>query len=234
MRGIGTDEIRNLMLSVGENHVSPRPLTPIEVASIFQLAINRGATKEECAKLVHFSGPSMVSRFLALFNLERDIRHSVDWGTSNNFSLGFSSAYELSRLPEQDQKKGFVAVLENRLNKSEIQQIVELRRKDFSIEDCIKQVLEFRPVIERQFVILGRLSDPAVIRELRRIEQAQRDELLNKVLKEMFCPSIKVSGRLGGDRFSLVGDGKLSENVRASDDFESLLTNRIGSYLNTL
>ncbi len=230
--GIETSEIRKLMLSVGENHVTPRPLTPTEVAAIFQRAINRGATKEDCARLVHFSGTSMVGRFLALLNLEKDIRHSVDWGASNNVSLGFSSAYELSRLPEEDQKKGFIAVLENRLNKSEVQQIVELRRKSFSIEDCIEQVLKFRPKIERQFVVLGRLSDPGVIRELRRLQQSRRDEILNEVLKELCPASTKAAGRLGGDRFSLVGDRNLSDIVHSYEDFECLLTNRISAYVN--
>lgn len=228
--GLDGQDVKSLMLSVGENHINPRPLTPVEVASRFQLAMNNGANKKDCAQLVHFEGTSMVTRFLALLRLDRRIRHSVQWGSSNDGALGFSSAHELSRLDQEDHETCFRAILENRLTKAEVQQIVELRRKQGkSLEDCFEQVIKQRPEVVRQYVAIGQISNPSVIRQLRARTQQERDELIRRALSRL-CPSAGgATGRLGPDSFSLVGDSNLEAYVRADENFEVSLSNEIGA-----
>jgi len=228
--GLKITELEALILSVGEHHLTPRPLSPVEVARMFQLALNNGATKKDCADLVHFSGTTMVSRFTSLLSLAPSIRHFVDWGISNETNLGFSTASELSKLPKNDQEECFTAIISHHLKKTEVEEIRQIiNRSDKTVSQSIHEILRARPSIKQQFVYIGTIDQPATIRALRAMNQNTRDSLLEKVLFELEIANVR--GRLAPASFSLIGGHTFREIIESVDDLESVVTNSITRYL---
>ena len=61
----------------------------------------------------------MVNRFLKVLNLDPQVQHLVDWGESTYSILGFSTAFEVTLLPEELRKQLVDAVCEFGLTKTE-------------------------------------------------------------------------------------------------------------------
>jgi hypothetical protein len=207
------EERQQLVASVG-THRSERHLSPTEVALLFQKAVRTGDSLADCAKAVSLESTSQISRFLSLLKLPADVLHLVDWGTTEN-SLSFSSAFELSRLEQtEDKQRAVQAVLEHHLSSSEVRQLVQARmRSGKSMDECIQVVLRMRPQIEVRHVFIGAVLEEGVRQKLNQIVQRKRDELLQSVLAKVM-PAIQVSGRLGSDRFTLVGGADLGSIVK--------------------
>ena len=224
--GLKITELEALILSVGEHHLTPRPLSPVEVARTFQAALNNGATKKDCANLVHLSGTAMVSRFTSLLKLAPAIRYFVDWGASNETNLGFSTASELSKLPKNDQQECFTEIISHRLTKTEVEEIRQIiSRSEKTMSQAFQEILRARPSIKQQFVYIGAIDQPATIRALRAMNQNTRDSLLEKVLLESGI--VDVRGRLAPVSFSLIGSHAFQEIIKGVDDLESLVANSI-------
>ena len=217
--GLTIEDQEVLMLSVGEHHLNPRPKSPTEVGRLFQVALNNGASRSECAKKVHLEGTSMVSRFTSLLKLDPAIRHFVDWGTTNDVNLGFSAASELGRIAKSSQQECFKAIIENRFKKTEVQQLNQfLQRTKKSLKECIQEVIQFRPTIITQVVFIGKITHPNTMRRLRGLQQSDRDELLQVVLRTLEIQDTR--GRLAPESFSLVGDKTLQNILTSMDNVE--------------
>lgn len=217
--GLSIAEQEALMLSVGEHHLNPRPKSPTEVGRLFQVALNNGASRSECAKKVHFEGTTMVSRFTSLLKLDPSIRHFVDWGTTSDVNLGFSAASELGRVSKASQQECFKAIIENGFKKTEVQQLNQLlQRTNKSLNECIQEVIQFRPTIITQVVFIGKITHPKTMRCLRGLQQSDRDELLQVVLRSLEIQDTR--GRLGPESFSLVGDKPLQKVLMSMDNVE--------------
>lgn len=223
------NELRDLILSVGTHH-RKRKLSPVEVASLFLLAIQNGATLEDCADTVHLNGTSMISRFLRLQQLSPAIQHLIDWGQSGA-TIGFSSAVELVKLNEDEQEILASKVLEKQLTKTEVQQIVQLRmRSKRGINNCVDEVMGMRPTTEIRHVFIGSILDSELIAYLKKCSQRQRDELLEESLKES-CPELNLkSGRLGTTSFTLVTDDVSAKHFKGpeKDKFEQKVNSFLG------
>lgn len=219
MRGLSAEEKRRLILSVG-THRAHRAYTPVEVAQCFQKAIDAGSSLQECAEAVQFEGTTMVTRFLRLLHLPPEVQHVVDWGQSGS-TLGFTSAFELSRLPSAEQAPATRAALEHRLSASEIRQLVQIRqRSGRPIEESIASVLRLRPTVERRHVVVGAISAGELGAALSTMPQGTRDQLLAEVVRQLWPEAADFSARLGTDRFTIVGDDVLGRTLARAGDFE--------------
>lgn len=204
LAALSGEERKHLLLSVG-THRRERSLSPVEVARLLQKASRGGDSLADLAAAVQLDGTSWVSRFINLLKLTPDVQHMVDWGKSGS-SLSFTAAVDLSRLSDVDDQRAAVkAVLEYGFSSPEVRQLVQARlRSQKPIEECVASVLKMRPQIEIRQVFIGAVLDEVVREKLRVITQRRRDEVFQGVVAKA-CPSVRVSGRLGAERFNLVG-----------------------------
>lgn len=218
LEALTPEEKKLLLLSIG-THRGARLLSPVEVASLLRKAIEGGASLAECAASVHLEGPSWVSRFLSLLKLPDDVRHVIHWGRSGG-TLAFTSAFELSRLDDaSDQRRAVQAVLEYDLNTSEVRQLVQARkRSNKNIDECVTAVLKMRPQIETRHVFIGSVLRDDSRARLRQLSQMRRDEILQSILINTF-KDLRVTGRLGPEKFTLVGGPEFGRAVQIRKEY---------------
>jgi hypothetical protein len=216
---LSPEERKGLLLSVG-THRAARALTPVEVGELLGRAIRAGDTMAECAEAVHLDGTSQVGRFVALLKLPPEVRHLVDWGKSDE-TLAFTAAFEIARLASaDDQVRTAQAVLSHGLSTGEVRQVVQARKRSGTdIEQCITSIIGMRPTVDVHHVFLGKITDGALTTRLSALSQAERDGLMKATLAETFA-DLKAGGRLGVDRFTLVGGAALGEAVKKKDELE--------------
>lgn len=213
LTSLTTLELGRLRMSVGYGtHKKGRPYSPIEVGLLFRKACNSGASLKDCANEVHIDGTG-VGRFLRVLNLPHDLQHLVDWGAGENF-VGFSAAVELVRLYDTDDQRAVArSILADRLNSKEVRQVGQLRiRSGRAIGECIKEILQMRPAIERRYVFIGSVVDQNVEDALIEISQVKRDSILESGIKLLDLQG--VTGRLGKQFFTLVGDEHFNMSMK--------------------
>lgn len=206
IQGLSNDERRLLLLSVG-THRGRRPLSPVEVAVLFQKAISAGSTLADCADAANLEGTTWVSRFLRLLKLPLSARHLVDWGGGSG-SIGLSNASEIARLEtEHDQEKVIECVLANRFSVSEVRQVVQLRKRSGRpIEACLEEVLKMRPQIEKRYLYIGAVTEARVKDRLRSMSQHERDDIFSRAIGSIEWHNKLFLKKLGPDSFTLLGD----------------------------
>ncbi len=211
-------ERRMLLLSVG-THKGRRPLSPVEVARLFQKGIAAGCTLAECAAAANLEGTTWVARFLRILKLPDTVSHLVDWGGGAG-TIGLYNASEIARLGnDADEESVVQSVLANRLNVSEVRQAVQLRkRSNRPIDACLDEVLKMRPRIEKRHVYIGAITIPTLKQKLTGMTQQQRDEVFGPavsiVAKGLDLPVRK----LGPERFTLVGGPDLGKLISERHD----------------
>lgn len=208
--GLSALDVGRLRMSVGYGtHKKGRPLSPVEVGSLLRRATEAGATLAECAKTLNLEGTSQLVRFIGILDLPHDIRHLVDWGRSSD-SIGFTTAVELARVPDiDDQRKIASAILEQGLQTDEVRQVAQIRRRSQrDIDDCLNEILGMRPTVEHRYVMIGTVSDPEIRAALSVLTQKERDAYLHSALESLHIDG--VSGHLGDQLFTLVGDDQLN------------------------
>lgn len=202
--GLSADEYKKLLLSVG-THRGKRPLSPVEAAALLRKATSAGASLSECAKAVQLEGPTWVSRFLKLLDLPQDVQHLIDWGRGAG-TIAFTSASEVSRLDDPvDQRRAIQVGLEHNLSSAEMRQLVQLRKRSRKpMDECVAGVLKMRPQIEIRHVFIGAVTGDPLRARLRGLSQYERDQLLEAACRKKLA-GLRLSGRLGVERFTLVG-----------------------------
>ena len=211
VKGLSQEEHQRLLLSVG-THRGQRPLSPIEVATLFAKVLSAGGSLSEGAKAASLEGTTQVSRFLRLLKLPESIWHLVGWGSVAG-TIGFSSGAEIARLESDAEEEALVnGVLTNRLSGSEVRQVVQLRKRSKRpLEDCLNEVVGMRPRIEKRYVYVGAVTNDALKKSLPAMTQAQRDQLLAKAVGAVLGAKGLALTRLGTDRFTLVGSAEFGE-----------------------
>ncbi|MBU4186211.1 MAG: hypothetical protein KKI12_11440 [Proteobacteria bacterium] len=203
--GLNSNEAKNLLLSVG-THRKKRLLSPVEVAILFQRAINNGASKETCAQFVHLNSPDMIVLFLKLLELSPLVQLSTDWGQTGS-TISFTSARLLSALSKDEQEITCQEIMTNQLNKSEVIQVIQLRKRSGrNITECLNEVVGMRPIITKIHLIMGAITNPDVQESLLKFSQIERDTLFRSIISEIYSAGEKLSGRLGIKRFSISTD----------------------------
>ena len=225
MKGLSPSEISKLILSVGTRK-SVRPLSPVEVGKLIQKALDAGEKREEIADRLHLDGSTVIGRFIRLLSLPVQVQHLIGWG-SDPATLSFTAASMIARLnSHQEQNVLAKASLENQINKSEIIQVVQIKqRSGNSIENCIKAVLDQRPIVEKRHLIIGELQSEKLKAILKQLSQLDRDDLLQATLDRYISNIPYLGCKLGDKYFLLVGDDRFHNAILSlSDDFEKTIT----------
>ena len=212
--GLSRLEIGRLQMSVGYGtHKKGRPLSPVEVGTLLKRAHEAGASLHECARVLNLNGTSQVNRFLRMLRLPENVRHLVDWGRSSN-SIGFTTAVELARVSDPaDQRALSKAIIEESMQTAEVRQVAQTRlRSGRPIADCLKEVIGMRPTIERHYVFIGAVGHEGLQAGLAELTQAQRNVVLVSALEALGIAG--VSGRLGEQVFTIVGDERFNSELR--------------------
>ncbi|MEK7994342.1 MAG: hypothetical protein AAB403_11115 [Planctomycetota bacterium] len=225
MRGLTPEEECLLLRSVRTHRRKARKLSPVEVARLIQKAIDSGATRKECADGLQI-GTTQVSAFLDLLKLAPDVQDLADWGGTSASGIPFSSLGQLAGLKEaSEQVRAARAILASRLSWKEVVQLVQLKKRSAkSIEESVDAVLKLRPEVERRHLFVGSITDDGVRLTLSRLTQGERDEFLGRALRKVLGAREGCLGRLGTQRFTLVGPEEPARMVDLSPDaFEAAL-----------
>lgn len=220
--GLTIQQQYDLILSVGTRK-RERRLSPVEVGKLFQQAMCNGASLKECAKFVHLSGTSMISRFMQLERLPKSVIHFVDWGGRDS-ALAFSVASELVKLEDEllIERLAF-AILEYSLSKTDVIQVIQIiRRSDKSLDDAINEVLAQRPIVEEIHLIMGLISGHDVHTRLSKLSQLQRNDLLQGIVNRIGVPDV-LKAVIGNGRFTLLVKDSCScdwDKVESEVNFE--------------
>jgi hypothetical protein len=205
MDGISSEDYRALLLSVG-THRQERRLAPAEVARLMKKLIDAGNTRRECAETLGI-GSTQVAEFLRLLDLSPEIQHLADWGRGSGSGVPFSSLAKLSRLRHDDQIYAAEAITKYQMSWKEVVQLVQLvDRSGESARDACDAVLRLRPELETRHVFVGSITDPRLGKVLSGMIQLERDRLLQRALDRLVGSAEETKGKLGPDRFSLIGN----------------------------
>ncbi|MXZ13390.1 MAG: hypothetical protein F4Y78_05220 [Candidatus Dadabacteria bacterium] len=215
-------------MSVGYGtHKKGRLLSPIEVGKLIRRIKEAGVSTEDCAKAINLD-KSGIGRFLRILDLPEDVQHLISWGTQKD-SIGFSAATQLVRFKDaEDQHAVVKSILSEGLNSKEIGQVAQLRiRSGRGISECLKEILDMRPVIEKRHVFIGTIENQDVESILADLTQAERDSILQSSIVALNLG--EVSGRLGKSLFTLVGSNSLDIAIRnmGPDNLEEQLIAQI-------
>ena len=225
MKGLLPHEISKLILSVGTRK-SNRPLSPVEVAGFMQSALDAGENRTDIAEKLHLEDSSIIGRFLNLLSLPSQVQQLVGWG-SDPATISFSAAAGIARLNTDVEQTALAkAALENKFNKSEIVQVVQIRhRSGNSIESCIKAVLDQRPIVERRYVLIGEMTSESLKDKVKHLSQMERDSILDSALKRHDSDIQHLGAKLGDEYFVLVGDEHFHTEIMAfPQGFENSIT----------
>ena len=231
MKGLSQEEFQRLILSVG-THRKNRPLSPYECGQLFDRAIRMGYSLKECAKSVGISDTGTISNFIRLNDIVPSYSHLVDWGKTGS-TIAFKSAATLAKLSAADQEVAFVAVLEKKLRKVEIEQIVQIRqRSGCDIAECISEIVSMRPTITNINVIVGAIDLAPLTKKLTEITQSERDNLLKNALLSSYPNLQNYSARLGVDKFTItVSDEDADYLYSKKDGLESTISRAISDLI---
>lgn len=225
MKGISSYELRQLILSVGTRK-SERPLAPVEVGRLIQRALDAGETRIDIANRLHLIGTTMVGRFTRILSLPNQVQQLIGWGV-DLATIPIESASQIARLERAEEQLSLAkAVLESRLNKSEIRQVIQIRQRSGNpIEKCITSVLNQRPEIEKRHVIIGELKSEKLTSSFLGTSQLERNNLLRSALEKQLPGVSNLDCKVGNDYFILVGDDNFYDRIMAlSGGFENCIT----------
>ena len=221
MKGLTQSEFDATLLSIGSHKVA-RPLSPVEVAYNCDKAKRAGETLKEIATKCGLKGTDMITKFLKLLELEPEILHLVDWGESKYSLIGFSSASQILQLPPELHKEIANAVCQHGLTKTQTKSVRQLYlRSKRQLEECIADVVARSPITVVREVVIGSIDDESLTRNLADMLQAERDMLLSNLLKELYPEIGEFTGKLGEQRFTVIGGKSVGETLGRDRDFET-------------
>ena len=215
--GLSQPELQSLILSVG-THRGHRRLSPMEVAMLLRQAVESGTSRKILSDALKIS-EIQVSRFIRLFDLEPELRDLADWGRGNAATLSFSSLLEIARLEPSQQVEVATSALAHKLTKMEFRQIAQIaQRSGRHIDDCIADVIERRPQVHKQFVLIGSIQEVELQEYLKGQLQNARDCLLKAVLEQFGQVSKDIQGRLGPRTFTILASQDITNLVEMDPD----------------
>ncbi len=217
MKGLSTDEYRDLILSVG-THRSERVLSPLEVAQLLNKAVTAGTLHKECAEALQV-GTTQISTFLKLVRLAPDIQHLSDWRGTTGASIAFSTLAELAPLKPADQIKAAEAILRHRLTWKEVVQLVQIaKRSRKSVHDCIADILKLRPQVETRYLFAGAIINNEAKQYLTTLTQQERDELMDQTMNKILPFNYPATSRLGPNNFTIISNHDLAKLLDVEPD----------------
>lgn len=222
--GLTQEEHQRLVLSLG-THRRDRALTPLEVSELLTRAKAAGATIAQLAAAVGIASTDIIRKFLALSSLADPIKPLVAWGGSKGL-IAFANAAEIAPLPAPQQVLAAEAIVEHRLSNAEVEELMQVWRRSGQqpIEEAIEKTLLRRPQIDRRYVYLGELTEPAAAR-LGVLPVAARDELLLQGATEAFGPIAGLAVSASGRRVALIAPRDVSDRI--GTDFDRAISSAL-------
>lgn len=203
------DEARALILSVGGGRQT-RPLSPVEVAQLFERASRQGATANAMAEVLHLDASTMIGRFLSLNRLPPSVQRRIGWGKPQGGQLNLTQAQEIARLSTtEDQEVLASAASDNGMSAAELRAVIQLVRnaKD-PLSTAVNKTLAQRPQIERRYVTIGQIRSEQLKQALARLDAGARVKAITAVLNRD-----DVSARLEPTHFSITSSQPLGEDA---------------------
>lgn len=212
MKGLSAEEKRDLIISVG-THRGQRKLQPVLVASLIQKSLNAGTTLDEVSKEITLS-KRVIQKFLSLLYLPSDVLSLVGWG-SDQTTISFTAAAEIARLGTEHEKQVLAkAALEHQVTVPEMKQVIQIRqRSEKSIEQSIDAVIKQRPIVERRYLIIGKLLSDRLLMSLENMSQQDQNVLLDRALILHGPGKPTYGAKLAVKFFYIVGDEDYHKNI---------------------
>jgi hypothetical protein len=213
MFGLQRNEWQDLVLSVNI-HRKTRRLSPSTTAILLSRASSH-SSPNELAEALGFKEPSTLRKIMSLKSLPPEIADVVEWGERRG-SLSMSSAAEITRLEDMDlMRKVAHAAIQSSMTKEEIRQIVQMKtRSNASIEDCIRNALATRPLIERNELILGSLLTEKAKRSVAELGTEAIGRKIQNLMARQFPAVVSKALRVSEERFSLLLSDEDSRQLR--------------------
>jgi hypothetical protein len=219
---------KNLILSVGDSHLTPRPCSPIEIAQLIEKAKNSGYTTKEIAERCHF-GATMVSKFANLLKVSKDFWHLIDWGGDDEGLISFTAAQMVAQHNENLQKEILAAKLKYGFNKDEISFLGQrIKNSGMTIEQCIEESSRKRhgpPILF--WLLMGAFSENAQ-KVIVNLSQLERDNILRDFFNKNF-PDKKIVAKSKLTGFSLVIND--SELFKELNNNKEIIETKINEFI---
>jgi len=206
-------ELGHLRMSVGYGtHKNGRPLSPVEVGKLIRRVKNSGVSTQDCANAIRLDS-SGISRFLRILKLPEEIQYLVSWGAQRG-TLGFSVANQLVRFDDaEDQKAVLQSILSEGLNSKEIGQVAQIKKRSGKdINECLEEILNMRPVIEKRHVFIGTIDDQDIQSILADLTQLERNSILHNGIRTLNLGNVSAS--LGKKVITVVGSESLEKAIQ--------------------
>ena len=207
IKGINEENTILLRATLGR-HRKKRLLTPFRVAALIGKSIEEGENKKTLSEKINLS-TDMITKFLKLLDIKSpEIKSKIVWASSSADNISMSTAAHLARLKSaQDQGILFKAIKDNKLTKAEANEIVTyFGRSGETLEDCIHEILNSRPKVTENRIIIGKLTSNQLTKNLRNTQFLERNKLLRKVLDENLVALPYNGAKLNIDSFVIYGD----------------------------
>ena len=151
-----------------------RPLSPIQTAQYIQQLIDEEGY--ESAELLLPIKTKMISDFLQLLKLPEECHDAINWGTSKDLAVGFSSASFIAGLEKKnDQMLLFHEASNQSLGADEIKEkILFYKKNDLPLNEVIEKITSSRPQLISTFLVVISIQENI---------QNQIDELSKKYNK---------------------------------------------------
>jgi hypothetical protein len=232
LQGISQRDFQGLLLSVGKTTRARRPLSPIEVGELCAKCLEAGATIAEITDELKMTDKGMVAKFLRTKEIVPSLRHLVSWGHSADGALGFSVAAQVARLPADQQELAAEAVLKHKLTRDEMTSVIQLlSRSEDPLDKCIDRVVRRRPVVRVRQIVLGAITDGRLATKLGKLTQLKRDDLLLRVVTELFPTAKDFTAKLGIERFTIIGGKTVASTVAADPQVEQHINESLAAGL---
>tara|TARA_R100001594_G_scaffold32347_2_gene60076 strand:+ start:1450 stop:2187 length:738 start_codon:yes stop_codon:yes gene_type:complete len=234
--GLTPEETKGLLLSVGQRGM--RTLSPVEVGRLFEKMRKNGASKKDCARLVHLEGEDMIDKYCRLKNLPEDLVQDVGFREQNS-KLVFSVATEIARLankkcfPQLDNEREMQELvslgLAGHLTGPKTREILQLRQKNFhqSLQESVEQVVKSRKKSMERRIAVGQIMGQALRESLKELTQLERDKRGDIALRNLNI--LNLSGvSVGTKKFTLIADGAAIQTIdRLPENFETIFSEQL-------
>lgn len=214
------EERAALLASVGGGaHV--RPLSPTQVGLLLTREIDRGLSQDALASALYLDSSAMVGRFARLVKLPPEVGAAVGWGRSDT-AINLTQAQEIARLPRPDAMRELARLtLEYGLSGAEVRGVVQIcLRRGVDPAIAVEETVRLRPVIERRYIQLGRVTNDDLAAKLARLTAEARQALIRSALVSIGLTARDCS--LQDQGYALVLDEETARTADADDVEERL------------
>ena len=227
LKGLTQEEYSKLVRSVGTRQ-GRRKLSPNEISQLLAKAKAAGATVKECAEELSV-GSTIITAFLKLQKIDGSLRYRAGWGKVKEGSIPFSTIAHIANLSLGKQRQATDSTLKYSMTEKEVRNLVQLvERSKKSFNDCVREIMDLRPKIEKQYLFIGGIADESIKKVLLTKTQEERDVLMVRVMSRIDPRLCSIHPRLGEKEFSITADHKITEFFNGSlDDLEVLVNDKL-------